>query len=635
MFTTDWAEGGGACYIEYCKLYANGTLIRDYLPAKRNSDGVLGMYDQLNDQFYTNGGSGSFSYGSEVGPIYVPPVVPSPSSSSGSIANQIARINENIANAYSVLEQIGRTMPSYMNSENLEPTILNTPGYEIRFENYDGTLLDSGIFFYGEMPIYSGTTPRKPPDATYVYTFNSWSPILAPVTAATTYTATFTSTAWSPVITNYEYTGDCTEDDIRAGGTDYKLLKLTSDGTLTFNGPVLVDIWACGGGSRGLRGTDISEYTGAGPGGGGGYCREEDGVYITSIDVKIGPANDSTGTIITGDASLDAAGSNSSRNGGSGGGGSWVRRSEFHGANTKAVGGNGDGQSKYPFRDTVNFEPHCAGGAGGTFNLGFGMDYYSGGSGGSNGSNGGDASTGPNTTLPSGGSKGGGRPGQDATFYGGGGGGSRVEKQSPDYLYVGPYGNGYQGVCYVRYIPITGYEVNWKNYDNTLLESDKYLYGDTPTYDGPLPVREPDTERYIFTGWTPTVAPVTANQNYTAIYSTSSSDFTITYSGLTTPGSVSKERSNYIKVGNTYNNLSSGTMTSSLGDTVSFHLVTFGGGMINHAGIYFNGTQVAYQNSVGYRDAVAEYTIDELWADITVTVTHYGNGDIRMDINYI
>lgn len=43
-----------------CQLYDNGTLVRDFVPCK-NSNGVFGMYDMVNAQFYANAGSGSFT----------------------------------------------------------------------------------------------------------------------------------------------------------------------------------------------------------------------------------------------------------------------------------------------------------------------------------------------------------------------------------------------------------------------------------------------------------------------------------------------------------------------------------------------------------------------------------------------
>jgi len=47
----------------YFQLYDNGTLIRDYIPARRNSDGVVGMYDVANQVFYTSPNGANFVAG--------------------------------------------------------------------------------------------------------------------------------------------------------------------------------------------------------------------------------------------------------------------------------------------------------------------------------------------------------------------------------------------------------------------------------------------------------------------------------------------------------------------------------------------------------------------------------------------
>lgn len=49
-----------------CKIYKNGTLIRDFVPC-RNASGTLGLYDLINNRFYENAGSGDFE-----GPYYGP-----------------------------------------------------------------------------------------------------------------------------------------------------------------------------------------------------------------------------------------------------------------------------------------------------------------------------------------------------------------------------------------------------------------------------------------------------------------------------------------------------------------------------------------------------------------------------------
>ena len=51
--------------IYYCKIWDNGELVREFIPCKRNSDNVLGMYDKVNNVFYTNSGSGVFTAGQE------------------------------------------------------------------------------------------------------------------------------------------------------------------------------------------------------------------------------------------------------------------------------------------------------------------------------------------------------------------------------------------------------------------------------------------------------------------------------------------------------------------------------------------------------------------------------------------
>ena len=45
-----------------CKIYDNGTLVRDMIPCK-DPDGNIGMYDTVNAVFYGNAGTGEFVAG--------------------------------------------------------------------------------------------------------------------------------------------------------------------------------------------------------------------------------------------------------------------------------------------------------------------------------------------------------------------------------------------------------------------------------------------------------------------------------------------------------------------------------------------------------------------------------------------
>ncbi len=70
-YSNQWAPDGLRIYDV---VLTSGTSISHYyIPAKRNSDGVLGMYDTVTNTFYTNAGSGTFIAGPELSSnIYLP-----------------------------------------------------------------------------------------------------------------------------------------------------------------------------------------------------------------------------------------------------------------------------------------------------------------------------------------------------------------------------------------------------------------------------------------------------------------------------------------------------------------------------------------------------------------------------------
>lgn len=229
------------------------------------------------------------------------------------------------------------------------------------------------------------------------------------------------------------YTGNMTDEIVTMGdGNLYRLLTLTSSGTLSIEKEVKADIWLCGGGANGRTISSIS-------GGGGGYVNSALSQMIQAETAVVGAASgaSSFGSIVSANGASD-------ENGGSGGG---------QGGYLSYVG-TGAGVTTYPFGDTAYFngKPHCAGGGGGRFiNSSNGTDVE-GGAGGSNGSNGSSTGSGYMSGGLLGGGKGG-NPGSSysvdgnaATFYGsgGGGGGYSRNKGWPNG------GAGYQGVIYIR-----------------------------------------------------------------------------------------------------------------------------------------------------------------------------------------
>lgn len=64
---------GGASNLYDCQIYENGTLTLNLVPCYRKSDYTPGVYDTVNDVFYTNAGSGTFT----ISPTDIPYKLPS------------------------------------------------------------------------------------------------------------------------------------------------------------------------------------------------------------------------------------------------------------------------------------------------------------------------------------------------------------------------------------------------------------------------------------------------------------------------------------------------------------------------------------------------------------------------------
>jgi predicted nucleic acid-binding protein len=77
---------------------------------------------------------------------------------------------------------------------------------------------------------------------------------------------------------------------------------------------------------------------------------------------------------------------------------------------------------------------------------------------------------------------------------------------------------------------IRQYTVTFKDEDGSVLDSRKWNFGTTPAYTGETPTKAADTQyTYSFAGWTPKIGSVTGNAVYTATYTATPNQYTVTF----------------------------------------------------------------------------------------------------------
>jgi len=91
--------------------------------------------------------------------------------------------------------------------------------YLIKFVNWDGSILEASNYRYGEIPSYQSEKPTRKDDDLYKYEFNDWFPSIREVTGNKTYVATYTPIIKNHIVTWKNYDGTVLAKESYGSGT--------------------------------------------------------------------------------------------------------------------------------------------------------------------------------------------------------------------------------------------------------------------------------------------------------------------------------------------------------------------------------------------------------------------------------
>ncbi len=374
-----------------------------------------------------------------------------------------------------------------------------TNKYTVIWENWDGTVLKTEDVEYGKTPT-APSTPTKPADAQYTYTFSGWSPTVGEVTENTTYTAQFSSTTRTYTVTWIDEDGTVLETDTNVpyGTTptfDKELPTKAADAQYSYK----FDKWSPAVSAVKSDATYTATYTATL----NKYTVKwvVEGEIVQTDVLEYGSTPKYNGATPTKEATAQHS----------------YTFDKWSPAVATVVG---DVNYTATFKETLRTYTVTWENEDGTV---LETDYNV-----------------PYGTVP--------------TYNGA----TPTKAATAQYTYT--FDNWTTAVIAVtgdvtytaKYTStVNKYTVTWKNYNGTVLETDENVpYGEMPKYDGAEPTK-PATAQYTFafTGWDPTVNTVTGNVTYTAQFSETINTYTVTW--VNYDGTTVLETDNNVPYGTT------------------------------------------------------------------------------------
>lgn len=349
--------------------------------------------------------------------------------------------------------------------------------YEIKFLNYDGTLLETKSVDYGVTPSYNNAEPEKPNDETYSYVFKGWSPELTAVTGNAEYTAQYEQINLSYIISFVNEDGTLIKSTRVFAGEKpvYDGDEPTKASTAEF------DYTFAGWDREFAEADEATTYTATYNAIRRSYdikFLNYDGTLLKTQSVEYG-----TDPVYEGETPIKAS--------------TISRDFTFAGWSPEISAVTGSRTYKAQFSETARKYTVRFVNDDGTVLQETENEY----------------GTKPVYTLE--------KPEKAATVsdtFAFAGWTPKIETVTCDITYTATYSK------------TTVYTVTFVDYNSDVLYSTKLVYGSYPTYGGKVPTRAADDDYvYTFSGWDKSFARITADTTFTAKYSTIANSFTVKF----------------------------------------------------------------------------------------------------------